>query len=306
MSIFIHKTADVQTEEIGQGTRVWQFVVISAGVAIGENCNICSHCFIEEGVKIGHGVTIKSGVQLWAGIFVEDNVFIGPNVTFCNDKLPRSGQRNKKHETTIIEIGASIGAGAVILPGITVGRGSMIAAGAVVTKSVPPNAIVIGNPARISGYADSRTLEIGEEATSSFRMEEANSDSYLIKLASFDDMRGKLVVGSFSSDIPFEVRRFFYIFDVPGEEVRGEHAHKNCHQALFCLKGRLHVTLDDGKSRLEFSLSSRNIGIHIPPMIWASQFRYSRDAVLLVLASRDYEADDYIRSYTDFLSLVQG
>jgi len=306
MSIFIHKTADVHTEEIGHGTRVWQFVVLAAGVTIGENCNICSHCFVEEGVRIGNGVTIKSGVQLWTGVVIADDVFIGPNVTFCNDNFPRSGQRKKHFEATIIETGASIGAGAVILPGITIGRGSMISAGAVVTKSVPANAIVIGNPARISGYVDSRSYNVGSATIAGSQGAEQNRNSQLIKLNLFDDMRGRLVAGSFSSDIPFEVKRFFYIFDVPGEEVRGEHAHKRCHQALFCLKGRLHVTLDDGKNRLEYNLSSRNIGIHIPPMIWASQFRYSSDAVLLVLASREYEEDDYVRSYADFLASVSG
>jgi acetyltransferase-like isoleucine patch superfamily enzyme len=145
----IHHFADVQSSHVGDGSTVWQFVVILPGAQIGEDCNICSHCFIENDVIIGNRVTIKSGVQLWDGLRLGDNVFIGPNVTFCNDKLPRSKDHSKRALITTVEQGASIGGGAVILPGIVIGRGAMVGAGAVVTKSVPAGATVVGNPARI-------------------------------------------------------------------------------------------------------------------------------------------------------------
>ena len=148
MPKFIHPLADVQTESIGDGTTIWQFVVVLPGAKIGTDTNICSHCFVENDVVIGDRVTVKSGVQLWDGVRLEDDVFIGPNVTFTNDKYPRSKQYPDSFISITVQRGASIGGGAVLLPGIIVGEGSHIGAGAVVTKSVAPGAVVVGNPAR--------------------------------------------------------------------------------------------------------------------------------------------------------------
>ena len=144
----IHALADVASIKIGSGTRVWQFVVILSEAAIGRDCNICSHCFIENDVVIGDRVTVKSGVQLWDGTRIEDDVFIGPNVTFTNDKFPRSHNLDFRRQGVKVERGASIGAGATILPGVTIGAAAMVGAGSVVTKSVAPRATVLGNPAR--------------------------------------------------------------------------------------------------------------------------------------------------------------
>lgn len=152
-NVFIHPLADVLASHIGAGTNLWQFVVVLPNAVIGAGCNICSHCFIENDVVVGDRVTIKSGVQLWDGLRVGSDVFIGPNVTFTNDKYPRSGNPDFLPEQTVIERGASIGAGAVILPGIKIGRHAMIAAGAVVTRDVPEGKLVKGNPATISGDA---------------------------------------------------------------------------------------------------------------------------------------------------------
>jgi acetyltransferase-like isoleucine patch superfamily enzyme len=144
----IHPMSDVQSENIGAGTSIWQFCVVLQGAQIGENCNICSHCFIENDVIVGNRVTVKCGVQLWDGLRVEDDVFIGPNVTFTNDKQPRSKRYRNAIPQTIIRKGASIGANATILPGIEIGEDAMSGAGAIVTKSVAPSATVVGNPAR--------------------------------------------------------------------------------------------------------------------------------------------------------------
>ena len=151
MSIYIHPSADIQTKDIGVNTKIWQYVVVLPGATIGSSCNICSHCFIENDVVLGDRVTIKSGVQLWDGIKVDDDVFIGPNVTFTNDKYPRSKQYSEEFPVTLIKKGASVGGNATILPGITVGENAMIGAGAVVTKDVPAKTTVVGNPAKIIG-----------------------------------------------------------------------------------------------------------------------------------------------------------
>ena len=146
----IHQTSDVETDNIGTGTQIWQFCVVLEEAQIGADCNICSHCFIENDVIIGDRVTIKCGVQLWDGLEVEDDVFIGPNVTFTNDKHPKSKQYPDAFAKTIIKKGASIGANATILPGVSIGSGAMVEAGAVVTGNVPAGAVAIGNPAKIS------------------------------------------------------------------------------------------------------------------------------------------------------------
>jgi len=148
MPTFIHPLSDVQSDKIGENTRIWQFVVVLKDAVIGQDCNICSHCFIENKVVIGDRVTIKCGVQVWDGVHIEDDVQVGPNATFTNDLHPRSKQPFEL-KNTVVKKGASIGANATILPGITIGENAMVGAGAVVVKDVPPNAVVVGNPARI-------------------------------------------------------------------------------------------------------------------------------------------------------------
>lgn len=140
---FIHQLADVQNVKIGAETKIWQFCVVLPNAQIGDNCNICSHCFIENDVIIGNNVTVKCGVQLWDGMRIEDDVFIGPNVTFCNDRYPKSGNLNFKREPIIIKKGASIGANSTILPGVIIGENASIGAGSVITKAVPANSIVV-------------------------------------------------------------------------------------------------------------------------------------------------------------------
>lgn len=149
-SHFIHPMAIVDdVTSIGVGSRVWAFTHVLRGATVGEYCNLCEHVFIEGDVVIGNRVTVKCGVQLWDGLRVEDDVFIGPNVTFTNDLFPRSKQYPAAFLQTVVKKGASIGGGAVILPGLTIGEGAMVGAGAVVTKSVPAGAVVAGNPARL-------------------------------------------------------------------------------------------------------------------------------------------------------------
>jgi acetyltransferase-like isoleucine patch superfamily enzyme len=146
--IMIHPMSDVQSTNIGGGTSIWQFCVILSDAQIGVDCNICSHCLIENDVIVGNRVTVKCGVQLWDGLRLEDDVFIGPNVTFTNDRHPRSKQYPDEFPQTIIRKGASIGANATILPGVEIGEGAMIGAGSMVTRSVAAGITVVGNPAR--------------------------------------------------------------------------------------------------------------------------------------------------------------
>lgn len=308
-----HETADVQSKNIGAGTTVWQSSVILPGAKIGADVNICAHCFIENDVVIGDRSTIKSGVYLWDGVRLGDDVFVGPNVTFTNDKFPRSKQHPKAFLETHIEQNASIGGGAVILPGLIIGRGAMVGAGAVVTKSVPPYAIVVGAPARIVGYVENSSGALDQTGFSKFESSPLPEDAVvrigvgdvsLHRLKMARDIRGDLSVGEFPRDIPFSPKRYFLVFNVPSEKTRGEHAHHQCHQFLICVKGSCAVVADDGKSRREVLLDSPEKGIYLPPMTWGIQYKYSSDAVLLVFASHLYDSEDYIRDYSVFLEVV--
>ena len=151
--IFVHEKAEVQTDAIGERTKIWQFTIVLQGAKIGSNCNINAQCFIENDVIIGDNVTVKCGVQLWDGITIEDNVFIGPNVTFTNDKYPRSKVYPEQFARTLIKRGASLGANSTILCGVTIGENAMIGAGSVVTKDVPAGELWYGNPAISHGKA---------------------------------------------------------------------------------------------------------------------------------------------------------
>jgi len=144
----IHPLSDCQNTHIPESTNIWQFCVVLPGAKIGENCNICSHCFIENEVNIGNGVTVKCGVQIWDGVTLEDGVFVGANVTFTNDRYPHARNANWKVVPTTVKRGASIGAGSTILCGVTIGENAMIGAGSVVTKDVPAGHVWVGNPAR--------------------------------------------------------------------------------------------------------------------------------------------------------------
>ena len=305
---FAHPQAIVETAAIGARTRIWAFAHVLPGARIGADCNICDHVFIENDVLIGDGVTIKSGVQLWDGVRLHDDVFVGPNVTFSNDPFPRSGKRPANFSATDVRRGASIGANATILPGLTIGQNSMIGAGAVVMADVPPNAIVVGNPAQIKGYVDARVPTRVDQQVTPPTVEPKTvlsvRGAVLHQLPRHVDLRGSLAVAETGSTLPFTPQRYFLVYAVPSREVRGAHAHRELHQFLTCVRGECAVLLDDGQRREMVMLDSPHVGLHIPPMVWGVQFRFSADAMLLVLASAAYDAGDYIRDYDQFVNLV--
>jgi len=304
---YIHPKAICESDNIGANTRIWAFAHVLPKAIIGSDCNICDGVFIENDVLVGNRVTVKCGVQLWDGLVVEDDVFIGPNATFTNDRFPRSKVFPDEFLNTIVRKGASIGANATILPGLEIGAGAMIGAGSVVTRSVPANAIAVGNPARIIGYVGAEQNKASEPTHVSTSLDAGITSVEgvtLHELPFIKDMRGSLSVGEFERSVPFSPKRYFLVFDVPNREIRGEHAHHTCHQFLICIKGSCSAVADDGKNRQEFLLNKPNIGLYIPPMVWGTQYKYSNDAVLLVFASDYYDSKDYIRDYSEFMALV--
>jgi UDP-2-acetamido-3-amino-2,3-dideoxy-glucuronate N-acetyltransferase len=304
---FIHSQAMVEPgASIGAGTRVWAFAHILPGAKVGRYCNICDHTFIEGKVLVGDEVTIKCGVYLWDGVELHDRVFVGPNATFTNDKFPRSRQHPEHYARTVVCQDASIGANATILPDLRIGEKAMVGAGAVVTRDVPPNAIVTGNPARIVGYVDTVAKPSVRSTTSATTEDSLVRGVKLIRLHHVEDMRGDLCVTEWQRDLPFVPRRVFMVYNVPDARVRGEHAHKECHQFLVCARGSLAIVVDDGNNREEYTLDQPWIGLYLPPRVWGIQYKYSSDAVLMVFASHEYDGADYVRDYGEFLKLVRS
>ncbi|MGH2854793.1 MAG: WxcM-like domain-containing protein [Solirubrobacteraceae bacterium] len=305
--VFVHERGLCESEHVGPRTRIWAFAHVLAGARVGADCNICDGVFIEDGVVVGDRVTVKCGVQLWRGVELERDVFVGPNATFTNDGLPRSRRWLEEHPRTVVRLGASIGANATILPGIEIGRGAMVGAGAVVTRSVPPHAIVAGNPARIQGYVqttpDAAPPQPG--AGEPGRRALAVRGVHVQRFREHSDLRGRLTAGELPSDcVPFTPHRWFLVYGVPSPEVRGAHAHRVCAQFLVCVAGTVSVAVDDGEQRGAVLLDRPTLGVYIPPLVWGTQFRYDPDSVLLVLASHAYDPDDYIREYDAFLEEV--
>lgn len=294
----------LETPRVGVGSRIWAFAHVLPGATLGCDANICDHVFIENDVRIGDRVTVKCGVQLWDGLRVEDDVFIGPNATFTNDLFPRSKAHLAEYPETQLKRGCSIGANATVLAGLTVGAHAMVGAGAVVTRDVPPYAIVVGNPARIRGYVD---VERGRPFDAAVRSGGADQHpvntvggARLLELPAAQDLRGMLSFAEVGQHLPFVPKRYFLVYDVPTTEVRGEHAHRELQQLLVCVKGSVTVVVDDGQRRAEVVLSTPQQAVYVPAGVWAIQYRYTRDAVLLVLASDTYDGADYIRDYDEF------
>lgn len=310
----IHPTAQIHSHAIlepgcrvGARTQVGAFAHILPDAVIGEDGTICDHTFIEGQVTIGNRATVECGVYLWSGVHIEDDVFVGSGAIFTNAPYPRSKKRLEVYPETHLRKGCSVGAGAVILPGVEVGMKALVEAGAVVTANVPPLAIVQGNPARMAGYVGSEVpASRSADAPPTGQGKILIGGARLVDLTAVSDPRGDLVAAEWEKELPFAAARFFTVYDVPDGRVRGQHAHRACHQFMLCLNGSLAVVLDDGRDRAEVRLSDRRAGLYIPPMVWAIQYQYSSDAVLLVAASHVYDGDDYIRDYDVFLKEVNA
>ncbi len=249
-------------------------------------------------------------IHIASGVFVEEGAILQGNVSLgANAVILSTDQISGKKVPSIIKYGATVGANATVLPGVVIGEKAHVRPGAVVTRSVPPLAIVEGNPAIIIGYISTHASAIHErDLTQNIELNTViNSTVVGVTLHKFkfvSDLRGNLIVGEFKKEVPFVPKRYFLVLDVPTAETRGEHAHRQCEQFLICIKGSCSVVADNGNTREEFTLNTPRLGVYLPPMVWGIQYKYSPDAVLLVFASQYYDDADYIRDYNEFLNLT--
>ena len=256
---------------------------------------------IDPSALIGGDCVIKSGAYVGAGVNLGAGVVVGANAVFVDAEsdTPGTGTQVKRL--------ARIGANASIYAGVVIAERAEVRPGAVVTRSVPPNAIVEGNPANIVGYVDAarEAHPFAPHATSGARqgVEATAVDGVTVHhFPIIPDLRGNLTVGEFDKQVPFLPKRYFMVFGVPSREIRGEHAHRRCHQFLICLRGSCAVVADDGKRKVEIELDAPNRGLYLPPMTWGIQYKHTPDALLLVFASDYYDGADYIRDYDEFIA----
>lgn len=293
----IHPTALCEATEIGAGCCVDAFALIAADSVLGNNCTVAEHVVVAPDVVLSDDVSARSGARVLSGARVGRGAVIGENVV-----LGGGGSPSK------IGPDVFVGANATVLPGTVVSRGAVIEPGSVVGDAVPANAIVRGNPARIVGYVGG---EPDPPAAGIPRSEAIASRTTRIRgvkterLTLREDLRGSLMAMEFPT-IPFVPVRLFTVFGVSGEHIRGSHAHRECAQFLVCVAGTLSCVVDDGEVREEIALDGPGIGLYVPPMIWSTQYKYSPEATLLALASHEYDPDDYIRDYDEFLALASS
>ena len=277
---------------------------IHPDAAIGHDVRIGSRVTISADVVIGDRVEIADGVFIDDGVTIESDVCIGANTTFATTLNPQPGI-TRKPMPIVVRQGASIGSNATIIGGAVIGKNAFVGHGAVVRSAVPVSSVVEGNPAVIVGYVNSERRRANDDKAPrpSSTFTAANvGDVSIHRMPLIHDLRGNLSVGGFGSNVPFDPKRYFLVFDVPNTEVRGEHAHRECHQFLICLRGEISVVVDDGYgTRAEYRLTDPTTGIYLPPMIWGIQYQQTADAMLLVFASHEYDPADYIRDYDEFL-----
>ncbi len=260
---------------------------------------------VDPAALLGDGCHVQGGAVLARGTRLGRGVNVGPNAVFVEAE---EGERPSQ-----VADGVRIGANAVVHAGVTLGAKSRVKPGAVVTRSVPPGAIVEGNPAAITGYIDvvQQSLQTlpGRPAVVDERRQRVVTTHVrgvtVHNLPLHADLRGDLTVGEFHRDVPFAPQRYFIVFGVPNREVRGEHAHRRCQQFLICVRGSCSVVADDGQHKVEVALDGPQRGLYLPAMTWGIQYKHTPDAILLVFASDHYDGGDYIREYGQFLAEIE-
>jgi len=292
----------VETDAVGEGTKIAAFACVAAGAVVGANCSVEEQAFVDADVRLADEVTLGVGVRLLGHVRVGRGVKVAANAV-----LGRMDSGDE--DQVVVGRGATIGANATVLSALVIARGAVVAPGSVVESDVPAHAVVRGSPARIVSYVDALPEPTEPEIDLSSLSEPTKTGVdgvVLYPLTYARDLRGSLSALEFEG-LPFAPRRMFAVYGVPDESVRGAHAHRRCGQLLVCMSGEARCIADDGRgSRQAFVLSTSKAGLYLPSMVWGMQYGYTRDACLVVLAELPYDPDDYIRDYEEFVALVES
>ena len=269
--------------------------LIDPAARLGTGVRVGALAIVGAEVRLGDGAVVDPGARLLGPVSVGEGAHIGAGATLAAEP----------GRAIAIGAGARVGAGSTIDAGVTVGSGARVEPGAVVLRAIPSNAIARGNPASVVGFVEAPGAFAGTSKGLPAKIEPAGVGEVTIHhFPVVIDARGKLSVGEFERDLPFRPMRYFIVYDVPSLETRGEHAHRECHEFLVCVRGRCAVVVDDGTTRREIALERPDMGVNLPAMTWRLQYKFSADAILLVFASHYYDAGDYIRDYAQYRSLV--
>ena len=276
-------------------------VRIEAGVNIGPMC------VLDGSTKIGARTTLLGGVIFAHDIEIDSDCCVEANVSTTSimvGSIPGS-------TTIVVGPRSHIGAGAVLTTGVKISTGAWVEAGSVVVRDVPAHSIVRGNPGTVVGFRDGSTRNAADMFgtivdSKAFAVADcAVAGVKIYRFPRITDSRGSLTFGEFGRNIPFIPKRYFMVFNVPPNELRGGHAHATCQELIFCIGGSVTVVVDDGRIREEFVLDTPDIGLFLPGRVWGVQYKYSPSAVLAVLASEYYDPADYIHSYEEFVTRVE-
>jgi acetyltransferase-like isoleucine patch superfamily enzyme len=275
MAARIHPTALCAEARLADDVEVGAFSVIGPGASLSRGVRVSQHVNIAAGARIGERVHVGAGACIGDACQVDDD--------------------------------ADIGANAVVADGVRIHVGARVSPGAVVSMAVPPHAIVAGPEATIMGYVDAGADMAPLAGISIQQSKDSRVKGVKVyEMRDIPDLRGALSVGEFDKDLPFAPKRYFLVHDVVSERIRGEHAHIRCQQFLICIHGACSLIADDGKNRQEFRLDRPNLGVYLPPKVWGVQYKFTRDAVLLVFASEHYDPEDYVRNYDEFQKAAAG
>lgn len=317
-TVDVHPSASIAGAHLGGGVSVGADARVGFGAVIGAGTSIAVGARVGAAAVVGVGVTIGAFADIADRVEIQDRAEIGAHAVLSpidpsnpSDSGPEGTSRGRaRRRPSTVEKGVVIGANATILPGVILGKRSVVLPGSVVMEDVPPRAVVGGNPAVVLDYVESRTVRGTSAGPADWGTGRDGGSGLpggarLLPLTRARDLRGSLSALEFGG-LPWIPRRFFAVYGVPTAETRGEHAHHRCEQLLIAVNGQLSVQLDDGNHRATVPLTSPDVGLLMPRRVWGRQSNFSVDAVLVVLASRPYEPDDYIRTYEEFLSVVRS
>lgn len=292
-----HPTAICESTSVGNDCRLDAHSFVGRDVSLGDGCVVHAGATVEGATRLGHRVIIGAGAHVSSDATLDDEVQLEAGA--CVGASDPDGSAGAQRPARLAA-GVFVGANAVVTTGVSIGRHALIDANTVVRNDVPPFAIVRGNPAAIDGYRSTMQVPPPMPVSATGATPHVDGVAWL-NLPLVEDMRGDLVIAQFNKNLPFVPRRTFIVHNVPSARIRGEHAHRECHQVLLCVTGSVHVLTDDGRNRQEFRLDTPSVGLHLAPYVWGTQYNFSPGAALLVFASHDYAADDYIRVYDEFL-----